>query len=407
MMLSTLTQWIVVLWTLLIWVSPQISQNETLQKKEESLPITQSAYATIKAYQDTRKAQKEAFELSNDVDALLKEAGEDSSSIKWFEHNFWKKKSSKPIKKTPRKASIPLNKKTINNLFYYGFKDDMFTYHNGVWGDVKWFTWVSYNQKRDLEDRDFIDVDQAFPEWVDLSLKDKEVWETYYDEATKTSYPYYKISWWNKFLFLFVHWLNWNATWWFKDWTFNGNFNRLKHIAYYNKGTYISPTIKNFNNWAKAFWRYIINYKKQNPNAKIFIACWSSWGETCWKIYDDINIPLDWIMMLGSMPPFLWMKSALKRNIPIYYGHWEKDRAMPMSWSINTYLNLKKNGKKVKLEVFTNGVHWTPLRMVDYLSVLRWMVQEEHIKGKDKSIWLPPSQTTPIKVKEVFPEIKK
>jgi hypothetical protein len=25
-----------------------------------------------------------------------------------------------------------------------------------------------------LEDRDFIDVDQAFPEWVDLSLKKEE-----------------------------------------------------------------------------------------------------------------------------------------------------------------------------------------------------------------------------------------
>jgi hypothetical protein len=25
-----------------------------------------------------------------------------------------------------------------------------------------------------LEDRDFIDVDQAFPEWVDLSLKNRE-----------------------------------------------------------------------------------------------------------------------------------------------------------------------------------------------------------------------------------------
>lgn len=304
-----------------------------------------------------------------------------------------------------RKAEGYTTEKENKALFYYWFKDSMFKYHNWTWLDEKGFIWVDYNQKRDLEDRDFIDVDQAFPEWVDLSLKDKEVAETYYDEPTMTNYPYYKISGWNKFLFIFIHWLNWNATWWFKDWTFNGNFNRLKHIAYYNEWTYISPTIKNFGQGARAFSRYIIEFKRKNPNAKIFIACWSSGGETCWRIYDDTTIPLDWIFMLGSMPPFLWIESALKRNIPIYYWHGWKDKSMPLWWAIWTYLRLKENKKKVKLEVFTNGVHGTPLRMVDYLSILRWMVGEENIQGEDKAIWLKPSQTIPEKVKEVFPSI--
>ena len=55
------------------------------------------------------------------------------------------------------------------------------------------------------------------------------------------------------------------------------------------------------------------------------------------------------------------------------------------------------------MEVFTNGVHWTPLRMVDYLKVLQWMFWEENKKVIDKSIGLPPSQDKPTKIDETYP----
>lgn len=313
-----------------------------------------------------------------------------------------KEEQDKKLKEAQEKFHSTL-KNTKKPLFYYGFKDDMFKYHNGTWFHDDGYMYVDYNQKRDLEDRDFIDVDQAYPEWVDLSLKDKETYHILNYDNMKVDY--YKISGGDKFLIIFIHWLNWNATRWFKDWTFNWNFNRLKHIAYYNWWTYISPTIKNFNKGSYSMAEYIKGFKEKNPNAKIFVACWSSWGETCWRLYWMDSVPLDWLLLLGSMPPFWWFTTLKNRWIPIYYWHGGKDKAMGVGWSIWTYKRLKNDWYKIKLEIFTNWVHWTPLRMVNYLSVLRWMVNEENIKGEDKSIWLPPPQKVPEKVKETFPSL--
>jgi hypothetical protein len=41
--------------------------------------------------------------------------------------------------------------------------------------------------------------------------------------------------------------------------------------------------------------------------------------------------------------------------------------------------------------------------MVDYLKVLQWMFGEENKKVIDKSIGLPPSQDTPTKIDETYP----
>lgn len=303
-------------------------------------------------------------------------------------------KQEMPIKNTIQKE----DKKEDTRMIKYWFKDEMFKRVN-VWKSEQWYDIVDYSQLRDLEEVDEIDVDKVYSEWVWMELKDKEVFKQYtYQNQT---IPYYEISWWNKFMLIFIHWLDWNATRWFKDYTFRWNFNRIKHLAYYNEWKYLSPTIKNFWFWAKAIWQLIKDYKQESPDMKVLIACWSSWWETCWKIYDDTTIPLDWILLLWSMPPYMWIDSVYKRDIPIYYWHWEKDSAMSVNWSIWTF-NKLKNDRKIKLEVFTNWVHWTPLRMVNWLEALQFMFNEEWQKVEDKSIWVPIPEHFDW-IKEVYP----
>ena len=326
----------------------------------------------------------------------------------------WELTPTLPIKQTQ-----PTQRKN-NRIIKYWFKDKMFSYNHGTWEDKqRWFLWVDYNQKRDLEDRDFIDVDQAFPEWVDLSLKNEEfrldipnTWNKHLEAYWIAKKKYKNIYWdskkWDypKFIFVFVHGLNGNKTWWFKDWTFNWNFNRLKHIAYYNDWVYISPTVRNFSDWADKIANLFSIIKKNYPKTKLILACWSSWGETCWKVYNNVDVPLDWIMLLGSMIAPNGIKTIIKRQIPIYYWHWGKDRAIWVNWIINFYSQVKKMSSHrdlIRLEVFTNWVHWTPLRMVDYLKVLQWMFWEENKRVIDKSIGLPPSQDKPTKIDETYP----
>ena len=277
--------------------------------------------------------------------------------------------------------NVNLNTWNANTwMFYYWWKDHLFT--RTITKYVDWYDIVDYNQKRDLEDVDEIDVDKAYPKYVSLDLKNKEKYKKFSFENSQLEY--YEIRWWTKFAVIFIHWLNWNKTWWFKDWTFWWNFNRLKHIAYNNKWMYISPTITSFWYWAKQVWWLIKALKKENWKMKIFLACWSSWWETCWKVYDDTDIPLDWILLLWSMKPYLWMKQLLKRKIPIYYGHWEKDKSMSVQWSIAVYKEAKKLWHKIHLDVFTNWVHWTPIRMIDWLKTLRWLVNESNTL---KDLW--------------------
>lgn len=314
------------------------------------------------------------------------------------------------------------NNHTSAQLFKYGWKDNMFSYNNWVWKDEKLgFTWVDYNQKRDLEDRDFIDVDQAFPEWVDLSLKNREfvldlpaIWDDLPIKWTMETYAivkrfkkeslYWDTKFSPKFIFVFVHGLNGNRTWWFKDWTFNGNFNRLKHIAYYNNGLYISPTVKWFSRGGDQIAHFFKLMKKKFPNTKFILACGSSGGETCWRVYNDISAPLDWMMLLGSMSAPNGLKTIQKRKIPIYIGHWGKDRAIPLGVATHSYKLMQQAWNPVKLEVFTNWVHWTPLRMVDYLKVLKWMFKEEKLKTIDKGANVKPAQDVPTKVNEIYPQ---
>lgn len=342
----------------------------------------------------------------------------------WF--SFWNSLTWNVQIKKPvvQKQSLPKRTQDYRNnnqIIKYWFKDKMFSYNHGTWEDKQhWFLWVDYNQKRDLEDRDFIDVDQAFPEWVDLSLKKEEykldipnVWPSHIEAYWIAKKKYKNVYWlhlnkWSypKFVFVFIHGLNGNKTWWFKDWTFNWNFNRLKHIAYYNDSIYISPTVRNFSDWADKIAGLFSSIRTDSPKTKLILACGSSGGETCWKVYNDTDVPLDWMMLLGSMVAPNGIKTIVKRQIPIYYWHWGKDRAIWVNWIINFYSQIKKlpsHKDLIKLEVFTNGVHWTPLRMVDYLKVLQWMFWEENKKVIDKSIGLPLSQDKPVKIDEIYP----
>lgn len=354
-----------------------------------------------KEFLNTKKALEELWtssNIANEVEQLKK-----TKTTKTSTHT-----SAKKWKTISKNQSI----------IKYGWKDKMFSYNHWVWQDKAGYTWVDYQQKRDLEDRDFIDIDQAFPEWVDLSLKSKE-WvvdmPAIGDKVpTTNTIPAYGIGKnikemytkknQYKFIFVFIHWLNGNRTWGFKDWTFNWNFNRLKHLAYYNNGLYVSPTITNFTKQAPQVSWFLKLMKEINPNAKLIIACWSSGGNTCWKVYWDTSTPLDGMLLLGSLPSPWGNQLIKKRNIPIYLGHWGKDRTISTNSAIGSYKQIKGlSNNPVKLELFTNGVHWTPLRMVDYLKVLQWMFNEENNTVIDKWAKVKPAQEIPTKVAEIYP----
>ncbi|RUU62276.1 alpha/beta hydrolase, partial [Mesorhizobium sp. M7A.T.Ca.TU.009.01.1.2] len=67
------------------------------------------------------------------------------------------------------------------------------------------------------------------------------------------------------------------------DFTFGGNFNRLKNLMAGNGGLYLSPDFTDFGDKGAAQVEALIgHYAEQSPGAKIFVACGSMGGALCW-----------------------------------------------------------------------------------------------------------------------------
>ena len=69
------------------------------------------------------------------------------------------------------------------------------------------------------------------------------------------------------------------------DFTFGGNFNRIKNLMADNGGLYLSPDFSDFDDQGAAEVAALIeHYAAASPNAKLFVACGSMGGYICWKL---------------------------------------------------------------------------------------------------------------------------
>ena len=69
------------------------------------------------------------------------------------------------------------------------------------------------------------------------------------------------------------------------DFTFGGNFNRIKNLMAANGGLYLSPDFSDFGDKGAAEIAALIgHYAEKSPGAKIFVACGSMGGALCWQL---------------------------------------------------------------------------------------------------------------------------
>src|SRR5690606_7217234 len=118
------------------------------------------------------------------------------------------------------------------------------------------------------------------------------------------------------------------------DFTFGGNFNRIKNLMAANSGLYLSPDFSDFGDRGVAQVAALIgHYAGQSPQAKIYVACGSMGGALCWKLAGrkDTGARLDGLLLLGS----LWDESffsspAFKRRVPVFFGQGSRDPVFPV-----------------------------------------------------------------------------
>ncbi|MGH6862486.1 MAG: alpha/beta hydrolase, partial [Phyllobacterium sp.] len=164
------------------------------------------------------------------------------------------------------------------------------------------------------------------------------------------------------------------------DYTFGGNFNRLKNLMQRNGGLYVTPDFSDFD--AKGGGEIaglIAQLKSQSPQAKLIVACGSMGGQLCWRLVHDSGASkaITGMILLGS----LWDDSftgsaAFKRRMPVFFGHGSRDPVFPIGNQEAFYRKIRGAAKAypVRFHRFENGNHGTPIRMTDWRGVLNWML---------------------------------
>lgn len=162
------------------------------------------------------------------------------------------------------------------------------------------------------------------------------------------------------------------------DFTFGGNFNRIKNLMWENGGLYLSPDFSEFGPKGVAKIAALLDhYASRSPGAPIFAACGSMGGAICWGLADDPSMSkkLAGLLLLGSFVSDEFAGSAAyKRKVPLYLGQGSKDTVFPVETQEAMYRRLKSGGYPVRFVRFETGTHGTPIRMTDWRDILNWML---------------------------------
>ncbi len=164
------------------------------------------------------------------------------------------------------------------------------------------------------------------------------------------------------------------------DFTFGGNFNRIKNLMADNGGLYLSPDFSDFGAGGTAeIAALIAHYSAKSPGAPVFVACGSMGGQLCWSLANDKTVAprLSGLLLLGSLWDDGFLSSpAFKRRVPVFFGQGSRDPVFPVEKQEAFYRSIraKAPGYPARFVRFETGTHGTPIRMTDWRETLNWML---------------------------------
>ncbi|MCR4266255.1 lysophospholipase [Nitratireductor sp. ZSWI3] len=164
------------------------------------------------------------------------------------------------------------------------------------------------------------------------------------------------------------------------DFTFGGNFNRIKNLMVKSGGLYLSPDFSDFGErGAREIGALIGHYAKASPGAPVFVACGSMGGALCWALARDGDTAkrLGGLILLGSMWDATFLQSpAHAARVPVFFGHGSRDTVFPIAGQEAFFERIRAGapGYPARFVRFETGTHGTPIRMTDWRETLNWML---------------------------------
>ena len=261
------------------------------------------------------------------------------------------------------------------------FKDELFAYPGIIsTGESGSYVVVDYDEMRDINGRDEIPERRVRAKYVATGVRKVQKDLVLKSDAGDIRHVAVGAREGARIITVYLHGQGGSRKQGVDDFTFGGNFNRIKNLMADNGGLFLSPDFADFGDAGAARVSALItHYAAASPGAKIFIACGSMGGALCWKLADDPAVAprLSGLLLLGSHWDDAFPQStAFKRKVPVFFGQGSRDTVFPVEKQEAFFRSIKAKSPAypARFVRFETGSHGTPIRMTDWRDTLNWMI---------------------------------
>lgn len=238
---------------------------------------------------------------------------------------------------------------------------------------------VDYREERDIDRRDQVPERRVWGKYVDLSVRRDQQDLVARTEAGLIPHMAVGASDNARFIVAYIHGQGGNRAQGMNDYSFGGNFNRIKNLAADNGGLYLTLDFSSFDQTGAQQVADLLGlYMEKSPRARVYVACGSMGGAICWQLADDPQIVprLGGLLLLGSMWHDGFLQSAAFRaRVPLFFGHGSEDTVFPVEQQEAFFRRILDAAPDypARFVRFETGTHGTPIRMTDWRDTLNWM----------------------------------
>jgi hypothetical protein len=261
------------------------------------------------------------------------------------------------------------------------FKDELFDYPEPVASlDGGRRLDVPYNEARDIDRRDEVPERRVKRTYVELGRDLRAEERVLATPTGPLRYAQVGESVKGQPILVFVHGRNGDRRLGLNDWTFGGNFNRLKNLLVRSGGSYITVDAERLgDDDAGKVAALLTQLKSGAASPELILTCASMGGQVCWTIATSPTVAsIDAMVLLGSdstLERFDAMRRARRASLPIVMAHGTRDTVYAFDRQLAAFEAVRKRWPTdpVRFIGFDDGNHGTPIRMVDWRDTLNWI----------------------------------
>jgi len=239
---------------------------------------------------------------------------------------------------------------------------------------------VDYQEMRDINARDQIPERRVKSAYVSMAVKKAQQNLTVDTPTGPIDVAMTGKGEGASFTVIFIHGRGGDRRLGNNDWSFGGNFNRIKNLAVQNGGVYYAPSVSSFDDAGAArISGLILRAKALSPDKPVFLACASMGSFICARVVRDATAvnSLSGVVLMGGAADGDYAKTAaFKAKLPVFFTHGDSDSVYAANDQIAVFRRLRKAGIPTQFVLFQTGGHGTPVRMTDWRETLNWLLAQ-------------------------------